>query len=153
MDVGRLVMVIVPAFNEGKAVKATVELLLAAGYRVVVVDDGSTDETADVGRLPVVYLRHAVNLGQGAALQTGMTYALRAGAEIAVHFDADGQHDCAQIERLIAPIAGRTGGRRLRLAVPAQPGSRTGAVEEAGAAARRNSDFVGHDRNAALRHP
>ena len=97
-------MVIVPAFNEGKAVKATVELLLAAGYRVVVVDDGSTDETADVGRLPVVYLRHAVNLGQGAALQTGMTYALRAGAEIAVHFDADGQHDCAQIERLIAPI-------------------------------------------------
>jgi glycosyltransferase involved in cell wall biosynthesis len=104
MDAGRLVMVIVPAFNEGKAVKATVELLLAAGYRVVVVDDGSTDETVEVGRLPVVYLRHAVNLGQGAALQTGMTYALRAGAEIAVHFDADGQHDCGQIEHLIAPI-------------------------------------------------
>ena len=77
---------------------------MAAGYRVVVVDDGSTDETVEVRRLPVVYLRHAVNLGQGAALQTGMTYALRAGAEIAVHFDADGQHDCAQIERLIAPI-------------------------------------------------
>ncbi len=98
-------MVIVPAFNEGRAVHATVELLLAAGYQVVVVDDGSTDETAEVGRLPVVYLRHSVNLGQGAALQTGMTYALRAGADIAVHFDADGQHDCAQIERLIAPIA------------------------------------------------
>ena len=97
-------MVIVPAFNEGRAVKSTVGPLLAAGYRVVVVDDGSTDETVEIKRLPVVYLRHAVNLGQGAALQTGMTYALRAGAEIAVHFDADGQHDCAQIERLIAPI-------------------------------------------------
>jgi glycosyltransferase involved in cell wall biosynthesis len=78
--------------------------LLAAGYRVVVVDDGSTDETPEVRHLPIVYLRHAVNLGQGAALQTGMTYALRAGADIAVHFDADGQHDCAQIERLITPI-------------------------------------------------
>jgi glycosyltransferase involved in cell wall biosynthesis len=40
MDAGRLVMVIVPAFNEGRAVKSTVELLLAAGHRVVVVDDG-----------------------------------------------------------------------------------------------------------------
>jgi glycosyltransferase involved in cell wall biosynthesis len=77
---------------------------LAAGHRVVVVDDGSTDETGEIKQLPVVYLRHAVNLGQGAALQTGMTYALRSGAEIAVHFDADGQHDCAQIEHLIAPI-------------------------------------------------
>src|SRR6516225_5662106 len=101
---GRQVMVIVPAFNEGRAVKATVELLLAAGYQVVVVDDGSTDETAEVRSLPVVYLRHPVNLGQGAALETGMAYALRAGAQIAVHFDADGQHDCTQIERLIAPI-------------------------------------------------
>ena len=97
-------MVIVPAFNEGRAVKATVELLLAAGYQVVVVDDGSTDETAEVRSLPLVYLRHPVNLGQGAALETGMAYALRAGAQIAVHFDADGQHDCTQIERLIAPI-------------------------------------------------
>src|SRR4029077_10548772 len=104
MDAGRLVMVIVPAFNEGRAVKSTVELLLAAGYRVVVVDDGSTDETVEIKQLRVVYLRHPVNLGQGAALQTGMTYALRAGAGIAVHFDADGQHDCSQIERLIAPI-------------------------------------------------
>jgi glycosyltransferase involved in cell wall biosynthesis len=98
-------MVIVPSYNEGKAVGATVQRLLAAGYRVVVVDDGSRDDTPDVLRaLPVDYIRHPVNLGQGAALQTGMTYALRAGADIAVHFDADGQHDCAQIAQLIAPI-------------------------------------------------
>ena len=104
MHDGRRVLVIVPAYNEGRVITDTVERLLAAGYQVVVVDDGSSDETAEVGRLPIVYLRHSVNLGQGAALQTGMTYALRAGAEIAVHFDADGQHDCGQIERLIAPI-------------------------------------------------
>jgi polyprenyl-phospho-N-acetylgalactosaminyl synthase len=104
MDPGCSVLVIVPAFNEGKAVRTTVERLLAAGYRVVVVDDGSSDDTAEVRHLPIVYLRHSVNLGQGAALETGMAYALRAGADIAVHFDADGQHDCAQIERLTAPI-------------------------------------------------
>jgi glycosyltransferase involved in cell wall biosynthesis len=97
-------VVIVPAYNEGRVIGTTVEQLLSSGYRVVVVDDGSTDDTAEVRRLPIVYLRHAVNLGQGAALQTGMTYALRSGAEIAVHFDADGQHDCEQIETLIAPI-------------------------------------------------
>ena len=104
MDGKPSVLVIVPVFNEGRVVGTTVERLLADGYQVVVVDDGSHDDTPEVRRLPIVYLRHAVNLGQGAALQTGMTYALRAGADIAVHFDADGQHDCAQIPTLIAPI-------------------------------------------------
>jgi len=105
MDGKPSVLVIVPVYNEGKVVGTTVDRLLTAGYRVVVVDDGSRDDTPEVRRRPVVYLRHAVNLGQGAALQTGMSYALRAGADIAVHFDADGQHDCAQIPNLIAPIA------------------------------------------------
>jgi len=104
MDVQSSLLVVVPAYNEGRVIGATVDSLLSAGYRVVVVDDGSSDDTGDVRRLPVVYLRHPVNLGQGAALQTGMTYALRAGAQIVVHFDADGQHDCRQIESLIAPI-------------------------------------------------
>ena len=101
---GSSLLVIVPAYNEGKVVRATVEQLLSSGYQVVVVDDGSTDNTVEVRHLPIVYLRHAVNMGQGAALQTGMSYALRAGADIAVHFDADGQHDSEQIQTLIAPI-------------------------------------------------
>ena len=98
------VLVIVAAYNEGPVIKTTAQTLLDAGYPVVVVDDGSRDDTGAVRELPVTYIRHATNLGQGAALQTGMTYALRAGAEICVHFDADGQHDCRQIESLIAPI-------------------------------------------------
>lgn len=100
----KTVMVIVPAYNEGAVIETTVRSLLSAGYEVIVVDDGSQDETQAVRELPVVYIRHAVNLGQGAALQTGMTYALRAGADIAVHFDADGQHDWRHIDRLLAPI-------------------------------------------------
>jgi len=104
MGIESSLLVIVPAHNEGRVIGATVENLLSAGYQVVVVDDGSSDHTSDVRRFPIVYIRHAVNLGQGAALQTGMAYALRAGAEIAVHFDADGQHDCRQIEALIQPI-------------------------------------------------
>jgi polyprenyl-phospho-N-acetylgalactosaminyl synthase len=98
------IMVIVPAYNEGSVIEGTVRNLLSAGYEVIVVDDGSQDGTAAVRELPVVYIRHVVNLGQGAALETGMNYALRAGAGIAVHFDADGQHDCRQIGRLLAPI-------------------------------------------------
>jgi len=67
-------MVIVPSYNEGKAVRQTVQQLLAARMRVVVVDDGSRDETPEVLRgLNIDYVRHPVNLGQGAALQTGMT--------------------------------------------------------------------------------
>src|SRR5579862_1491451 len=98
------VMVIVPAYNEGPVIRSTVRSLLDAGYEVIIVDDGSQDDTSAVRELPVVYIRHAVNLGQGAALQTGMTYALRAGADVAVTFDADGQHDSRQIDRLLAPI-------------------------------------------------
>lgn len=74
--------------------------------RVVVVDDGSDDETAalacDAGAAVV---RHAINLGQGAALQTGIEYALRQGAEYICTFDADGQHDPATIDEMLAPLA------------------------------------------------
>lgn len=119
------VMVIVPAYNEGPVILLTARDLLNAGYEVIVVDDGSRDETEAVRELPVIYIRHAVNLGQGAALQTGMTYALRAGADIAVHFDADGQHDWRQIDRLLAPILDGSadvvfGSRFLRKADAAQ---------------------------------
>ena len=101
---GKSTFVIVPAFNEGEII-STLQGLIAAGYSVVVVDDGSTNGMdALVANLPVYFLRHPVNLGQGAALQTGMTFALQNGAEIIVHFDADGQHKVEDIETLLKPL-------------------------------------------------
>lgn len=99
------VFVIVPSFNEGRVIQSTIAPLLRAQYAVVVVDDHSADDTETklVG-LPIHYLRHCVNLGQGAALQTGLDYALRNGAEFVVTFDADGQHDYREIPLLLGPL-------------------------------------------------
>jgi glycosyltransferase involved in cell wall biosynthesis len=105
MSDNRDVFVVIPTYNEGKVIRATLAPLLEAGYSVVVVDDGSRDDTWRlIQGLPVYKLRHPVNLGQGAALQTGMTFACRQGAHVVVHFDADGQHNAADIPRLVAPI-------------------------------------------------
>jgi glycosyltransferase involved in cell wall biosynthesis len=99
------VYICIPAFNEAPAIVATIAPLLALGYSVVVVDDASLDETvARLASQPIHLLRHPVNLGQGAALQTATDYALGMGACVIVHFDADGQHPADQIERLLAPI-------------------------------------------------
>ena len=86
------VFIVVPAYNEGQVIRETLAPLLERPYSVVLVDDGSGDDTcSQASRLPVHLLRHPVNLGQGAALQTGITYALNRGARAIVTFDADGQ--------------------------------------------------------------
>src|SRR5687767_13039432 len=92
------IFVIVPCYNEATVIRDTVGRLLEKGYQVVVVDDASSDDTRDALKgLPVYYIRHQVNLGQGAALQTGINFALQAGADWLVTFDADGQHDVNDI--------------------------------------------------------
>jgi polyprenyl-phospho-N-acetylgalactosaminyl synthase len=99
------VFVIVPAFNEREVILSALQSLIQSHYSVVVIDDGSTDGTgALITNCPVYFLRHPINLGQGAALQTGMSFAVQEGAEIIVHFDADGQHSIEDIESLIAPL-------------------------------------------------
>ena len=93
--------VVIPSYNEGKAIRQTI-MSLRGQYEVVLVDDCSSDGTLEaVQDLPVHYLRHEINLGQGAALQTGMEYAYRQGATVVVHFDADGQHNADDIPRFI----------------------------------------------------
>ena len=103
------VFLVIPSYNEGRVLASTIRGLLPHGYSIVVVDDGSSDGTPAIlapilKDLPVHYLRHPVNLGQGAALQTGMDYALAQGAEYIVHFDADGQHPAEGIPSLLDPI-------------------------------------------------
>ncbi len=98
--------VVIAAYNEAKVIRAVVSEVVAAGWSVVVVDDGSRDDTAAAARVPgATVLRHAINLGQGAALQTGIDYAVRRGAEHIVTFDADGQHSVEDIPELIAALA------------------------------------------------
>lgn len=97
--------VVVPAYNEASVIGSTVRPLVEAGFCVVVVDDGSNDNTWEViQQLPVYGLRHPINLGQGAALQTGMTFALKQGADYVVHFDADGQHRPVDIDVVLQPL-------------------------------------------------
>jgi glycosyltransferase involved in cell wall biosynthesis len=98
--------VVIAAFNEASVIRGVVGEVAARGYSVVVVDDGSHDDTAACARIAgVTVVRHAINLGQGAALQTGIEYALRRGARTLVTFDADGQHSVDDIPALLAALA------------------------------------------------
>lgn len=105
-ELRRTVYVVIAAYNEAAAIGDVVRELLGTCTHVVVVDDGSRDDTWQAAREGgAVVLRHLLNRGQGAALQTGITYALRQGAEVIVTFDADGQHRPQDIPALVAPIA------------------------------------------------
>lgn len=100
------IWVVIPAYNEARRLDGVLKALAQRRVTVVVVDDGSRDNTSAVALAQegVWVLRHVVNLGQGAALQTGIDFALYHGAEVIVTFDADGQHDAADLDRLIEPI-------------------------------------------------
>jgi glycosyltransferase involved in cell wall biosynthesis len=101
------IFIIIPVYNEAKPVKEVIAELLRRGYlNIIVIDDGSTENILyQISHLPIIFMRHRVNLGQGAALQTGLTFARKKGAQIVITFDADGQHCADDIEKLIAPIA------------------------------------------------
>ena len=97
---------VIPAYNEEKNIGKVIDGLLPLGYDLVVVDDCSGDMPYDLAaEKGVAVLRHVVNRGQGAALQTGMDYALMQGADIIVHFDADGQFLGKEIGQVIKPIS------------------------------------------------
>ncbi len=100
------IFVVVPTYNENNEIlKTLVSQLIGENYTVVIVDDGSMllpELHLNNPRLHII--RHKINLGQGAALQTGSTYALQMGAKYIVHFDADGQHLVSDIPTLTNPL-------------------------------------------------
>lgn len=97
--------VVIPAYNEASVIAAVVGDLRRYSQHIVVVDDCSSDDTAIAARnAGAVVLRHVINRGQGAAIQTGLDYALQNGAGAIVTFDADGQHDAADVPTLLAPV-------------------------------------------------
>ena len=99
------IFVVVPGFNEGSVIRRVIEDLRETYPNVVVVDDGSSDATAaHATAAGAIVLRHPVNLGQGAALQTGITYALARGGAFVATFDADGQHASADIARMVRAL-------------------------------------------------
>lgn len=104
-DIREQVYVVMPAYNEGTCVGGVVAGVLQEYSNVVVVDDGSADDTfAAAKRAGAMALRHSINRGQGAALQTGIEFALRRGAKYVVTFDSDGQHQVSDIAAMVAPI-------------------------------------------------
>ncbi len=101
------VWIIVPAFDEATVIGEVVADLRSVFAHVVCVDDGSSDETGEVAlRAGAHVVPHPVNLGQGAAIQTGVEYARRQpGAQIFATFDADGQHRVEDVLAMLARLA------------------------------------------------
>lgn len=98
--------IVVPAYNEKKLIASVIKDLLKHGYKnIIVVDDGSSDKTSDIAKkYDIDLVRHPINMGPGAAIKTGIDYALIKNADIIVTFDADGQHLAKDIANLIEPI-------------------------------------------------
>ncbi len=98
--------VVIPACNEERRIASVVRLVRAQGFSPIVVDDGSRDRTSDAARRAgACVLRHAVNLGKGAAMKTGADFAFSRGARAIVFLDGDGQHSPDELplflERLV----------------------------------------------------
>ena len=99
------VILIIPAFNEEKSIKTTVDSILTTNYDYIIINDGSTDATKQIlehGNYNHINL--ISNLGIGGAVQTGYKYAYDNNYDIAIQVDADGQHDIRYLEDIISPI-------------------------------------------------
>jgi len=125
------VAVVIPALNESLRIRGVVEQALAQVPTVIVVDDGSDDDTVErIAGLPVYLVRHPRRMGKGAALRDGFLEAGRMGARAVVTMDGDGEHDAADIPRLVDAANRHPGcvivGARLRKRASQPPHRRLG---------------------------
>jgi len=102
------VFCVIPAYHEEKNIAKVIQRVLDYVDFLVVIDDGSKDQTyteaIKIKSEKLKVLKHPINLGQGASLQTGNEYAIKQGADIIIHFDADGQFLAEEIKKVINPI-------------------------------------------------
>ena len=98
--------IIIPAYNEGSAVRPVIKQVQAFYSHIVCIDDGSKDDTAtEIAKTKAHLVRHPINLGQGAALQTGIEFALQdKDAKYFVTFDSDGQHSLDDVAHMLEVI-------------------------------------------------
>jgi glycosyltransferase involved in cell wall biosynthesis len=97
------VYIVVPVYNEAPVIRRVIDELHSKFTNVICVNDGSSDSSAnEISETSATLVNHHLNLGQGAALQTGISYALLdPGAEYFVTFDADGQHNISDVARML----------------------------------------------------
>ncbi|MEI7621708.1 MAG: glycosyltransferase family 2 protein [Candidatus Moraniibacteriota bacterium] len=101
------IFIIIPAFNEATVISAVLREIKVAGYQnIIVIDDGSDDDTCAKAQqeVGVVALKHFLNRGKGAAAKTGIEAAKMLGAEVVVTIDGDGQHNPADIAKMLELI-------------------------------------------------
>ena len=105
MSTNHRILLIVPAYNEQDSIQKTIDSILDAKYDYVIINDGSSDQTLKILKQNHYnYVNLLSNLGIGGAVQTGYKYALENNYDIAIQFDADGQHDINYIKDLVEPI-------------------------------------------------
>lgn len=98
--------IVIPAYNEEKRIGKVIDDLKKNNYKnIIVIDDGSEDNTFNVAmKKKVTVLQHIINRGQGAALKTGIDYAIKKNADIIINFDADGQFLVSEISKLSTDV-------------------------------------------------
>jgi glycosyltransferase involved in cell wall biosynthesis len=116
------IAVIIPAYDEAGRIGSVVKAVAKKRYRVIVVDDGCKDKTADEAHSAgATVLTHIINLGKGAAMRTGTEYALQEGAQAIIFMDGDGQHDPTELVKFAEKLNRNEivfGARRKKLPFP-----------------------------------
>lgn len=117
------IAIVAPAYNEERSIKKFLDPISKVKTPVFVVDDGSTDDTANiVKKYNITLIRHQVNLGKGAAMKTGAEAAFSKGFDAVIFMDCDGQHDVKDLQKFIQALYTNydivLGSRNMGMGVP-----------------------------------